>query len=589
MMAVADYYARTCGELFSMEMWGGATFDTAMRFLKEDPWDRLVQLRSKIPNILFQMLVRGSSAVGYTNYPDNVVSDFIKESAQAGMDIFRIFDALNWLPGMQVAIDAALKSGKICEAAICYTGDINDPSRPKYDLKYYVTMAKELEKRGTHILAIKDMAGLCKPYAAQKLVKTLREEVGVPVHFHTHDTSGTQPAAIVKAAEAGVDIADMAIASMSGLTSQPNLNSLVAVMRDNERNTGLDVDALNRISEYFENVRKFYYPFESDMKAGTADVWYHEMPGGQYTNLQQQAQSMGLENKWDEIKRQYRAVNFLFGDIVKVTPSSKIIGDMALFLVSNRLTADDVMEKGKHISFPESVVQFFEGHIGFPPGGFDKKLQQVILKDRKPLAKRAGALLKPVNLEGLRENLDKKFRADITHRDALSAALYEKVFDEFAASRDNYGDVSPIPTKNFLFGMDVDEEIAVEIEAGKTLIVKLISVSSPNADGTRKVYFELNGVPRDTTVRDRKVKTTARARQKAEPGNMHHVSATMPGLIADVKTSKGSEVKKGDVLMVLEAMKMQVNIAAPKDGVIRDVPLQKGDIVESGDLLAVFE
>ncbi|HYG78315.1 MAG TPA: pyruvate carboxylase [Planctomycetota bacterium] len=589
MLAVADFYAHECSDLFSLEMWGGATFDTAMRFLKEDPWDRLVQLRAKIPNILFQMLVRGSSAVGYTNYPDNVVKDFIKESAQAGMDIFRIFDSLNWLPGMQVAIDAALKSGKICEAAICYTADLNDPSRPKYNLKYYVEMAKELVKRGTHILAIKDMAGLCKPYAAQKLVKALRDEVGVPVHFHTHDTSGTQASAILKASEAGVDIADMAIASMSGLTSQPNLNSIVAMMRDSDRNTGLNIGALNKIGDYFENVRKFYYPFESDMKAGTAEVYYHEMPGGQYTNLQQQAQSMGMEARWEEIKHTYRAVNFLFGDIVKVTPSSKIVGDMALYLVSNNLKAEDVLEKGKHISFPESVVQFFEGHIGFPPGGFDKKLQAVILKDRKPLKKRAGALLKPVDLKKLRDKLALDFGAEINFRDALSSALYGKVFEEFASARKKFGDVSPIPTKNFLFGMDIDEEIAVEIEPGKTLIVKLISVSEAAKDGTRKVYFELNGMPREAIVKDKRIKGETKEKQKAVPGNLHHVGATMPGMVAEVKVTKGAEVKKGAVLMVLEAMKMQVNVAAPQDGVIASVPVAKGDAVDAGDLLVVFE
>ncbi len=589
MLAVADFYARNCNGLFSLEMWGGATFDTSMRFLKEDPWDRLVQLRQKVPNILFQMLVRGSSAVGYTNYPDNVVREFIKESAQAGMDIFRIFDALNWIPGMQVAIDAALKSGRICEAAICYTADVNDPSRPKYDLKYYVTMAKELVKRGTHILGIKDMAGLCKAYAAEKLVKALRDEVPVPVHFHTHDTGGVQAAAIIKATEAGVDIADMAISSMSGLTSQPNLNSIAAVLRDHPRDTKLNVGALNQIGDYFENVRKFYYPFESDMKAGTAEVWEHEMPGGQYTNLQQQAASMGLGDRWEEIKREYRAVNFLFGDIVKVTPSSKIVGDMTLFLVSNRLQATDVMEAGKRLSFPESVVQFFEGHIGFPPGGFDKKLQQVILKDRKPMAKRAGELLKPIDLGKLREQLSEKHKSTITYRDTLSSALYDKVFDEFAASRERFGDVSPVPTKNYLFGMDIEEEITVEIEPGKTLIVKLISVSEPAKDGTRKVYFELNGMPREAIVKDRSVKSAAKERQKANLSNPHHLGATMPGLIAEVKVVRGAEVKAGAVLMVLEAMKMQVNVAAPKDGVVVDVPLQKGDIVEAGDLLAVFE
>jgi len=589
MLAVADYYAHECSDLFSLEMWGGATFDTAMRFLKEDPWDRLVQLREKVPNILFQMLVRGSSAVGYTNYPDNVVKEFIKESAAAGMDIFRIFDSLNWLPGMETAMEAAIKSGKICEAAICYTADLNDPSRPKYDLNYYITMAKELVKRGTHILAIKDMAGLCKPYAAQKLVKALREEVGVPVHFHTHDTSGTQASSILKAAEAHVDIADMAIASMSGLTSQPNLNSIVATLRDNERDTGLNSNALNKIADYFENVRKFYYPFESDMKAGTAEVYYHEMPGGQYTNLQQQAQSMGMGDRWQEIKDTYRAVNFLFGDIVKVTPSSKIVGDMALFLVSNRLKAKDVVEKGKHISFPESVVQFFEGHIGFPPGGFDKKLQAVILKEKKPLKKRAGELLKPIDLKKLRDKLALDFGAEINFRDALSAALYGKVFEEFASARKKFGNVSPIPTKNFLFGMDMDEEIAVEIESGKTLIVKLISVSEPAKDGTRKVYFELNGMPREAIVKDKLIKSAAVEKPKADPANMHHLGATMPGLVSEVKVSTGAEVKKGNVLMVLEAMKMQVNVAAPIDGIIAAVPVAKGDVVEAGDLLAVFQ
>ena len=576
MLAVADYYARRCSDLFSMEMWGGATFDTAMRFLREYPQDRLVALREKVPNILFQMLVRGSSAVGYTNYPDNVVKEFIKESAQAGIDVFRIFDCLNWIPGMEVAIEATRKTGAICEAAICYTADINDPTRSKYGLKYYVDMARELVKRGTHIIGIKDMAGLCKPYAAERLVRALRDEVDVPVHFHTHDTCGIQSASILKAAEAGVDIADAAIASMSGLTSQPNLNTLVAHLKGGERETGLDQVALNRIADYFEDVRRFYYVFESDMKAGTAEVYEHEMPGGQYTNLQQQAASLGLGHKWEEIKRTYRAVNFLFGDIVKVTPSSKVVGDMALFLVTNHLTAADVLTKGRNISFPESVVQFFEGHIGFPPGGFDKKLQAVILKDRKPLKKRAGALLPSVDLKALQESLTKRFGPEITLRDALSAALYDTVFNQFATQRKQYGDCAPIPTKNFLFGMDIDEEIKVAIEAGKTLIVKLISVAEPAKDGTRKVYFELNGMPREATIKDKLVKSAAKERRKAEPGNAHQLAAAMPGLVAEVKVSKGSEVKRNDVLIVLEAMKMQVNVAAPVDGVFaQKVVVQK--------------
>ncbi|MBI3830184.1 MAG: pyruvate carboxylase [Planctomycetes bacterium] len=589
MLAVADYYARACSGLFSMEMWGGATFDTAMRFLKEDSWERLVQLRAKIPNILFQMLVRGSSAVGYTNYPDNVVREFILESARAGMDIFRIFDALNWIPGMEVAIDAALESGRVCEAAICYTADIHDSARAKYGIKYYVKLAKELEKRGAHILGIKDMAGLCKPYAATTLVKALSNEIGIPIHFHTHDTCGAQSATLLKAAEAGVDAVDCAVASMSGLTSQPNLNSLIAILRDSDRDTGLDLKAFNKIGDYFEIVRKFYYPFESDMRAGTAEVWEHEMPGGQYTNLQQQAQALGLEGKWEQIKEQYRAVNFLFGDIVKVTPSSKIIGDMALFLVSNNLTAADVPAKGKHLSFPESVVQFFQGYIGFPPGGFDKNLQKIILKNRKPLKKRAGALLKPVPLGHLLESLVKRFGPESGFRDALAAALYEKVFEEFATHRNKYGDVSPVPTKNFLFGMELEEEIYVEIEPGKTLIIKLLSISPPSKEGTRKVYFELNGSPREAIVRDRKVKGTVKERRKAEDGNLHHLGANMPGIVSEVKVSKGSEVKKGDVLLILEAMKMQVNVTASENRVVAEVPAQKGDKVDVGDLLVVFQ
>ncbi|MCZ7649205.1 MAG: pyruvate carboxylase [Planctomycetota bacterium] len=589
LLNVADFYAARAGDLFSLEMWGGATFDASMRFLKEDPWERLVELRAKVPNVLFQMLVRGSSAVGYTNYPDNVVKAFVKEAAQAGIDVFRIFDALNWVPGMEVAIEAARESGRVCEAAICYTGDIFDKSRPKYDLKYYVKLAKELVRRGTHILGIKDMAGLCKPYAAYTLVKTLREEAGVPIHFHTHDTGGCQSAAIVKAAEAGVHIADMAIASMSGLTSQPNLNSLVAVLKDGPRDTGLDLAALNRVADYFEQVRKFYYPFESGMQAGTAEVWEHEMPGGQYTNLQAQAKSLGLEDRWEEIRNQYRAVNFLFGDIVKVTPSSKIIGDMALYLVSNRLSAEDVLTKGKHLSFPESVVQFFEGHIGFPPGGFDPRLQKIILKDRKPLKKRAGALLKPVNLKRLEEGLVRKFGHEVGPRDALAAALYEKVYEEFAAHRKKYGNVSHVPTRNFLFGMEVDEEIYVEIEPGKTLIIKLISIARATPDGMRKVYFELNGSPREAFVRDKSIQSAVVERRKADPENLHHLGASMPGVVADVKVKKGSEVKKGEVLIVLEAMKMQVNVVAPEAHVVGEVTVKSGDTVDAGDLLVAFE
>ncbi len=588
MLAPADFYARALPGLFSLEMWGGATFDTAMRFLKEDPWERLARLREKIPNILFQMLTRGSSAVGYANYPDNVVKEFVREAAGAGVDVFRIFDSLNWLPNMEVSMDAVLESGKVCEAAICYTGDIDDPKREKYQLSYYVKMAKDLVKRGTHILAIKDMAGLCKPYAAKRLVHALKQEVDVPLHFHTHDTSSVQASAITLAAEAGVHVADMAIASMSGLTSQPNLNALAAVLARNARKTGLDGDALQRVSDYFEKVRALYYPFESPMRSGTADVYYHEMPGGQVTNFYEQAKSLGLESRWGEIKRQYHDVNFLFGDIVKVTPSSKVVGDMALFLVGNHLTAADVKEKGKHLSFPESVIEFFEGKLGMPPGGFDPELQKIILKDRKPLKSRAGALMKPVDWDALQKKLQQDL-GEISWRDTLSSAMYPKVFAEFAATRKAFGDLSVLPTKNFFFGMEPDEEILVEIEKGKTLIIKLISMTEPNKDGMRKVMFELNGSPREINVRDKAVGGPVRERRKAEKGNLHHVAATIPGMVAEVHAGKGSEVKQGDVLMVLEAMKMQVQVTAPRDGVIAEMVADKGSVCESGDLLAVFE
>jgi pyruvate carboxylase len=586
MVAVADVYARKLPQLFSLEMWGGATFDAALRFLSEDPWARIAELRSRIPNILFQMLVRGGSAVGYASYPDDLVRAFIREAAVAGIDVFRIFDSLNWVPGMDVAIEAALESGKVCEAAICYTADLHDARRPKYDLAYYVSLAKELARRGVHFLAVKDMAGLCKPYAAAALVEALREETGLPVHFHTHDTAGGQAAAIVKAAEAGADVVDLAIGSMSGLTSQPSMNALVAAMQDaGERATGLDLETLNRVSSYFEDVRRLYRPFESDMRAGDAEVYAHEMPGGQVTNLRAQARSLGLEHRFDDVKRLYRDVNFLLGDIVKVTPSSKVVGDMALFLASNGLEAADVLARGRHLSFPESVVQLLEGRIGLPPGGFDPALVDVVLKGRAPLTERAGKSLPPVDLDALEADLRARYGPEADRKDALSAALFGKVFDDFAAARARWGDVSKVPTRSFLYGMAVDEEILVDIEPGKTLIVKLVSVGEPQEDGTRKVYFELNGSPREVVVRDRRAKATRPARRKADPANPRQVGAGMPGLVAELRCGLGVEVRAGEPLLVLEAMKMQVNVAAPIAGVVRALGVAKGDVVDAGDLL----
>jgi len=586
MLSVADVYAKRLAGLFSLEMWGGATFDTALRFLKEDPWARLAELRTRIPNILFQMLLRGGSAVGYASYPDGLVRDFVRESAMAGIDIFRVFDALNWVPGMEVAIDAVLESGKVCEAAICYTGDLFDERRPKYDLRYYVALAKDLASRGVHFIAVKDMAGLLKPYAAARLVTALREETGLPVALHTHETAGAQAATIIKAAEAGADIVDLAVASMSGLTSQPNMNALVAAMEDHpERRTGLDRATLDQVSAYFADVRRLYRPFESDTRAGDPELYAHEMPGGQVTNLREQARSLGLEPRWEEVKRLYRDVNFLFGDIVKVTPSSKVVGDMALFLASNNLRAEDVTTRGKHLSFPESVVQLLEGRIGFPPGGFDPELTSVVLRGRAPLTERAGKGMAPIDLEALRETLAARHGPSIDARDALSSALFGKVFDEFAEARLKWGDISKVPTASFLYGMAVDEEVQVDIEAGKTLIVKLVSIGEPAQDGMRKVYFELNGTPREVVVKDRRAKAVRAERRRADAANPRHVGAGMPGLVAELKAATGLEVKAGEVLLVLEAMKMQVNVAAPADGIVRAVAVARGDVVEAGDLL----
>ncbi|HZV35155.1 MAG TPA: pyruvate carboxylase, partial [Verrucomicrobiae bacterium] len=590
MLCVADAIARRTPELFSLEMWGGATFDSAMRFLHEDPWLRLRELREKIPNICFQMLFRGSNAVGYSNYPDNVVAGFVKHAAAEGIDIFRIFDSLNYTPNLKVAMEAVQETHAICEAAICYTGDILDPNRSKYSLKYYVKLAKELEKMGAHFLAIKDMAGLCRPYAAYKLVKVLKEEIGIPVHFHTHDTSGVAAASVLEANDAGVDIVDLAIASMSGSTSQPNLNSIVAALKHGPRDTKLDLIALNEFSDYWEQVRAIYAPFDTAPKSGSAEVYLHEMPGGQFTNLKEQAASMALANRWPEIARTYAEVNDLFGDIVKVTPSSKVVGDMTMFLITRGIKPADVLnlEPGT-TPFPESVIDMLSGGLGQPVGGWPKKLQEVVLGKRKFLTGRPGESLLPLNFKKTRADLAARLKREPTDDELYSYLMYPEVFAEFARYVREYSDLSVLPTPAFFYGLRPGEEISVDIEEGKTLFIRLINIGAVDADGRRTVLFELNGMSRQTTIIDRSVQGKVKTRPKADPAVPAQVGAPIPGLITALAVSVGTKVTRGDKLVTMEAMKMQTTIYAPCDGTVQQINVKVGDTVESKDLLVLIK
>jgi pyruvate carboxylase len=582
---IAEPTAKLLPDLFSVEMWGGATFDVAYRFLKEDPWDRLLSLREKMPNVLFQMLFRGANAVGYKNYPDNVIRDFIEKSAYSGIDVFRIFDSLNWVKGMETAIDAVRGTGKIAEAAICYTGDILDPTRVKYNLNYYKTLARELESQGAHILAIKDMAGLLKPEAAYQLVSELKDSIDIPIHLHTHDTSGNGVFTYARAIEAGVDIVDVAVSSMAGLTSQPSANSLYYALVGNKRRPDVRIDALEQLSHYWEDVREYYRDFESGMKAPHTEVYQHEMPGGQYSNLQQQAKAVGLGERWDEVKTMYARVNQMFGDIVKVTPSSKVVGDMALFMVQNELTEEEVLQRGNSLDFPDSVVELFQGYLGQPHGGFPEELQKVILKDRKPLEVRPGELLEPVDFKSLRDELFNELGRPVTSFEVIAYALYPKVFMEYIKTVELYGNLSVLDTPTFLYGLRLGEEIEVEIETGKTLMVKLVSVGHPQPDGTRVVYFELNGQPREVVIKDENIKSTVQTRIKADPKNPHHIAASMPGTVLKVLVEKGEKVVRGDHLMITEAMKMETTVQATFSGVVKDLYVANGDAIQTGDLL----
>ena len=587
MLRVAPAVARRTPELWSMEMWGGATFDTCMRFLREDPFDRLRQLRKQVPNILFQMLLRGANGVGYSNYPDNVIQGFVRHSAEAGIDVFRIFDSLNYLPNLEAAMKAVREdTNSLCEATVCYTGDIDDPRRDKYSLEYYVSMARELEKRGAHILAIKDMAGLCKPFAAYRLIKAIREEVGIPVHFHTHDSSGVASASVLKAVEAGADVVDLAVSSMSGLTSQPNLNSLVAALARTERDTGLDLTALNEFSIYWEAVRQYYQPFDSGPKFSSAEVYAHEMPGGQYTNLREQAAALGLGDRWPEVVRYYREVNFLLGDIVKVTPSSKVVGDLAMFLLSRGIEPSDLENLPDDTPFPASVIDMLSGGLGQPKGGFPEKIQRKIIGDREARTDRPGTYAKAVDLGETREQLARSLDLNSVPEDALwEHLMYPEVHAAFFKHLLDYDNVSVLPTPAFFYGLEIGEEISVEIEEGKTLIIKLITIGEADKDGFRNVTFELNGRAREARILDTSVQAESAPRRKANPADPKEIGAPIPGVVGSINVSVGHKVEKGEKLATLEAMKMQTSLYAQADGTIEEICVHVGESVDSKDLI----
>ncbi|MCG7625258.1 pyruvate carboxylase [Epibacterium sp. Ofav1-8] len=589
MIKVAPAYAQNLSQLFSVECWGGATFDVAYRFLQECPWQRLRDLRNAMPNLMTQMLLRGSNGVGYTNYPDNVVQFFVKEAAK-GIDVFRVFDSLNWVENMRVAMDAVVESGKICEGTICYTGDINDPARAKYDVKYYVGMAKELEAAGAHVLGLKDMAGLLKPVAARQLIKALKEEVGLPIHFHTHDTAGVAVATILAAAEAGVDAVDCAMDAFSGNTSQATLGTVVEALRHTDRDTGLDIGAVREISDYWDDVRAHYAAFESGMQAPSSEVYLHEMPGGQFTNLKAQARSLGLEERWHEVAQTYADVNQMFGDIVKVTPSSKVVGDMALMMVSQGLTRAQVEDPKTDVSFPDSVVDMMRGNLGQPPGGFPEGIVKKVLKGEAPNLERPGAHLEPVDIEHTRAELSKELEGfKVDDEDLNGYLMYPKVFLDYMGRHRQYGPVRALPTRTFFYGMEPGDEITAEIDPGKTLEIRLQAIGETDEQGEVKVFFELNGQPRVIRVPNRLVKSSTAQRPKAEVGNANHVGAPMPGVVASIGVQVGQQVHEGDLLLTIEAMKMETGLHAERDAVVKAVHVQPGGQIDAKDLLVELE
>lgn len=586
MVKGADAMAEILADAFSFEMWGGATFDTAYRFLYEDPWERLDWLREAIPNVMFQMLLRGSNLLGYSSYPDNQVRKFIEESAKGGIDVFRVFDSLNWIPNMEVAMDEVLKQNKILEATMCYTGDVSDPRKDRYTLEYYVNMAKELEKRGAHTLCIKDMSGLLKPYAAKKLIKALKDEIGIPIHLHTHDTSGTQVASCLMAAEAGVDIVDLAISSMSGLTSQPSMNSVVSALKGTERDTGLNIHQLEPLSEYWEDIRLRYDSFESELKTPLTDIYRYEIPGGQYTNLRPQVQSLGLGHRFNEVREMFVTVNQMLGDIVKVTPSSKMVGDLAIFMVQNDLTPENIVERGAGLAFPDSVVSYFKGMMGQPTWGFPEDIQKVVLKGEEPITCRPGDLLDPIDFEAVHDHL-KEFKSEeqITDRDLVSWVMFPKVVEDFYKKRKEYGYITRLGSHVFFHGLAVGETNKVNIEDGKTLVIKYLGKGDLGEDGYRTVHFELNGSLRDVTVKDNTATNNIVAVEMADPADKSEVGASIPGAVSKVNVKVGDVVKENDILAVIEAMKMETSVTARMNGVVEEVLIKVNDTVKAGQLL----
>ncbi|MDO6519288.1 pyruvate carboxylase [Zobellia uliginosa] len=594
MMKVAEGYAKNHPEIFSMEVWGGATFDVCLRFLHENPWERLALLRKAMPNVLLQMLIRGSNGVGYTAYPDNLIEKFVEESWNTGVDVFRIFDSLNWMKSIAPCIEhVRSRTGGLAEGSICYTGDILNPSKTKYDLKYYVQLAKDIENAGAHILGVKDMAGLLKPNAAFELIQALKSEINIPVHLHTHDTSSVQTATYLKAVEAGVDVVDVALGGLSGLTSQPNFNSVLEMLRFHERENAMNTEKLAEYSNYWETVRNYYYTFESGLKSGTGDVYHHEIPGGQYSNLKGQAIALGLEDKFTEVTKMYAEVNQMFGDIIKVTPSSKVVGDMAQYMISNNLSVADVMERGEDISFPESVKSFFRGDLGQPVGGFPKKLQKIVLKDEKPYTNRPNAHLEPIDFDKEFKAFKRKFKKgmgrELEMTDFLSYKLYPKVFTDAYNNHVKYGNLVNIPTKNFFYGMDVGEEIMVELEGGKNVLISLMLKGEPDEAGNVSIFFKINGQLRNILIKDTSVKVEKQENIKVDPSDPKQIGAPLQGLLSNVLVKTGQEVKRNQPLFVIEAMKMETTVTATEEGVVAKIQLQGGSLVNSEDLVLTLK
>ena len=589
LIQAAESYARNLPELFSLECWGGATFDVAMRFLKECPWQRLQELRQRVPNILLQMLLRGANGVGYKNYPDNVIREFVFQSAESGIDVFRVFDCLNWVENMRVAMDAVLETGKLLEGAICYSGDILNPERTKYTLDYYVKLARDLADSGIHVLCIKDMAGLLTPGSAKVLVEALKDETGLPIHFHTHDTSGIAAASVIAAVEAGADAIDLAMDSVSGMTSQPNLGSVVRALKGGDYDTGISADAVLEFSVYWENVRRNYAAFESDVRYGVSEVYLHEMPGGQFTNLKEQARSLGLENRWPEVANAYSMVNEMFGDVIKVTPTSKMIGDMALFMVSSELSREDIESPNKEVAFPDSVKSFFSGELGQPPGGFPEHLQKKVLKGQAPITNRPGENLPAAEFGVLREEAEHRVARRITDEEFQSYLMYPAVFTDYMYHRRQFGPVNILPTSVFFYGIKPEQQISVDLAPGKTLVIQCLAIGDTGEDGNVRVFFELNGQPRTIKVPNNKFANMLEKRRKGEQGNPNHVISPMPGMISSVSVGVGQVVEAGDVLLTIEAMKMETAIRVERAAVIDSMLIAVGDNVDAKDLLIELE